>query len=216
MKFNVDNLMEQLIHMDCQCDGCGISPIIGVRYKCSVLDNFNFCANCEAKKDHEHPFLKIYKPDEGANAIFAAINEQMVTPGNNENENEPEEFHVFFRNLVSQVVDEIKFKCAKKMEKGEKTSKKEKRSESQKKEKKEKKEKRQASPKKERKEKVAKNETSKRFKGPFDLYDNSKTTEGKDEKKQFDWRQFADGGANSEWKTKKAVLVSAPQDVLIG
>ena len=102
------------------------------------------------------------------------------------------------------------------MEKGEKTSKKEKRSESQKKEKKEKKEKRQASPKKERKEKVAKNETSKGFKGPFNLYDNSKTTEGKDEKKQFDWRQFADGGANSEWKTKKAVLVSAPQDVLIG
>ncbi len=29
------------------CDGCGVHPIIGIRYKCSVCENFDYCEMCE-------------------------------------------------------------------------------------------------------------------------------------------------------------------------
>lgn len=41
------------------CDGCDTSPITGIRYKCSVCKDFDYCANCEERLAHEHPFLKI-------------------------------------------------------------------------------------------------------------------------------------------------------------
>lgn len=34
-------------HPSVSCDGCGVDPIKGIRYKCSVCPNFDFCANCE-------------------------------------------------------------------------------------------------------------------------------------------------------------------------
>jgi len=46
------------------CDGCGVGPIIGIRYKCSVCKNFDFCEVCEERVVHEHPFIKILKPEE--------------------------------------------------------------------------------------------------------------------------------------------------------
>lgn len=49
-------------HTNVQCDGCLINPIKGIRYKCSVMKNFDYCAACEAKFDHPHPFLKIAHP----------------------------------------------------------------------------------------------------------------------------------------------------------
>jgi len=45
-----------------RCDGCGINPIIGTRYQCSVCDDFDYCENCEATKEHVHPFLKLRRP----------------------------------------------------------------------------------------------------------------------------------------------------------
>ena len=44
------------------CNGCFQSPIVGVRYKCSVCKNFDFCSSCEEKRSHDHAFLKINKP----------------------------------------------------------------------------------------------------------------------------------------------------------
>jgi len=43
------------------CDGCGVHPIGGIRWKCSVCPNFDFCSKCEAKNTHptDHPFLKM-------------------------------------------------------------------------------------------------------------------------------------------------------------
>lgn len=52
-----DNPADQ--HTGVVCDGCGMAPIVGVRYKCSVCPNFDFCRGCEESKDHEHAFLKI-------------------------------------------------------------------------------------------------------------------------------------------------------------
>ena len=59
-----NNLAEKLIHYGITCDGCGTFPIVGIRYKCAVCNDFDFCEECEKKKgeEHNHPFLKIYEP----------------------------------------------------------------------------------------------------------------------------------------------------------
>ena len=53
-----------IIHQNITCDGCGQSPIIGIRYKCSVCKNLDYCTMCEERKGHEHALLKIYKPNQ--------------------------------------------------------------------------------------------------------------------------------------------------------
>lgn len=52
------------IHFNVQCDGCGLSPISGHRYKCAVCSNYDLCSDCEKKQVHHpgHPLLKIKQP----------------------------------------------------------------------------------------------------------------------------------------------------------
>lgn len=59
-----NNLKDKLVHFGVTCDGCGVFPIIGCRYKCAVCNDFDFCEDCEKKlgEEHNHPFLKIYEP----------------------------------------------------------------------------------------------------------------------------------------------------------
>lgn len=54
----------QEVHHGVECDGCGVNPIVGPRYKCSVRQNFDYCGECEERLDSEHAFLKIRKPTE--------------------------------------------------------------------------------------------------------------------------------------------------------
>lgn len=51
---------------------------MGVRYKCSVCKEFDFCASCEEARDHDHPFLKIYRPEQAPKAMFTVIDEQTT------------------------------------------------------------------------------------------------------------------------------------------
>lgn len=46
------------------CDGCETYPIKGIRYKCSVCKDFDFCSICEERQQHPHAFLKIRNPNE--------------------------------------------------------------------------------------------------------------------------------------------------------
>ena len=48
-----------IVHHKVKCDGCGVAPIVGIRYKCTVCENFDYCEVCEAREEHGHPFLKI-------------------------------------------------------------------------------------------------------------------------------------------------------------
>jgi hypothetical protein len=49
------------IHHNIICDGCNVTPIQGVRYKCSVCPDYDLCATCEAKGQHpvNHALIKM-------------------------------------------------------------------------------------------------------------------------------------------------------------
>jgi uncharacterized CHY-type Zn-finger protein len=62
-------------HQNVACDGCGASPLFGIRYKCSVCPNFDYCETCEDRLTHEHPFIKITRPELAPSVIITAIQE---------------------------------------------------------------------------------------------------------------------------------------------
>jgi Zinc finger, ZZ type./PB1 domain. len=64
------------IHNNVSCNNCGLYPIIGHRFKCSVCINFDFCQVCEKNTFHEHPFIKIRFPELAPKMIFCAVNEK--------------------------------------------------------------------------------------------------------------------------------------------
>ncbi|KAI9317384.1 hypothetical protein BX666DRAFT_1936765 [Dichotomocladium elegans] len=61
---------EVAVHEGYACDGCGIEPIVGVRYKCTICDiseEIDLCSKCMAqgtfRNDHhtpEHPFEAVH------------------------------------------------------------------------------------------------------------------------------------------------------------
>ena len=53
------------VHEGIHCNGCGMNPIEGNRFKCAVCENFDYCEKCESlnKDSHQHPFIKIYSPE---------------------------------------------------------------------------------------------------------------------------------------------------------
>jgi len=56
-----DEHEEKQIHDSVTCDSCQRCPITGIRYKCSVCNNYDLCEDCEraGKHNHSHPMLKI-------------------------------------------------------------------------------------------------------------------------------------------------------------
>lgn len=54
----------EIIHEGITCDGCGMSPIRGLRFKCGNCADFDFCSGCEARGDHnqDHVFIKAKLP----------------------------------------------------------------------------------------------------------------------------------------------------------
>jgi len=51
----------EVLHHNVACDGCGMEPIKGIRYKCSIRKNFDLCETCEERLPNEYPMLKIRK-----------------------------------------------------------------------------------------------------------------------------------------------------------
>lgn len=51
------------VHSGISCDGCGLNPIIGVRYRCSQCPDYDLCASCEVTTDHDssHSFIKLVR-----------------------------------------------------------------------------------------------------------------------------------------------------------
>ena len=56
---------KKAVHIEYICDGCDAEPIVGVRYKCTICEDFDFCEKCEKVlgPKHGHPLLKIREPN---------------------------------------------------------------------------------------------------------------------------------------------------------
>lgn len=55
--------VDQRVHERITCDGCNVSPIVGIRYKCAECPNFDLCSQCEGQGLHDHhTFLKVKTP----------------------------------------------------------------------------------------------------------------------------------------------------------
>jgi len=68
------------IHFGVRCDGCGVKPITGIRYKCSACHDFDYCEDCEENIDHAHAFLKIKFPAQAPKLIITSVIDDMI-PG---------------------------------------------------------------------------------------------------------------------------------------
>jgi len=62
-----------------RCDGCDEFPIAGLRFKCTVCDNFDFCEICEMGQEHPHPFVKLTTKDHNIQMIKVSLDK----PGKN-------------------------------------------------------------------------------------------------------------------------------------
>ena len=64
LKISKESKGGKIAHPGIKCSECN-EPIVGIRYKCSICKDFDYCEKCEEKTKggHGHPFLKIYKPD---------------------------------------------------------------------------------------------------------------------------------------------------------
>ncbi|KAI1448892.1 EF-hand [Annulohypoxylon stygium] len=52
------------VHRGCQCNGCGMVPIRGIRYRCANCADFDLCEVCESQGLHNktHVFYKVKVP----------------------------------------------------------------------------------------------------------------------------------------------------------
>ncbi|CAB3375688.1 Hypothetical predicted protein [Cloeon dipterum] len=70
-------------HTGVECSGCGVNPIIGIRFKCKSCSNFNYCEECFfTLRVHRHYFNSI--AEEGGLPIFvgrAGRRRKMSLPG---------------------------------------------------------------------------------------------------------------------------------------
>lgn len=71
-KTDADVAQDMTEHTNVACDGCGVSPIRGIRFKCSVCKDFDYCQLCEERLNHDHAFLKI-KEAGGAPDVLITI-----------------------------------------------------------------------------------------------------------------------------------------------
>ena len=63
------------VHSGITCSECGMSPILGVRYRCYVCVNYNQCSACECECLHPHPMIKIRIPQM---AVYLEVREIVI------------------------------------------------------------------------------------------------------------------------------------------
>jgi len=96
----------EAVHEGVECDGCGVNPIVGIRYKCSVRKNYDLCAKCEDRLEHEHAFLKITQPGGAPDVMITMLNEEEPKPAAPEQEESkqegPQNPMDFFKQMMNQ------------------------------------------------------------------------------------------------------------------
>ena len=77
------------IHYGVACDNCGVYPIRGPRYKCSVRKNYDLCSICEDRLEHEHPLLRLTKPGCAPDVMITILGEEQPAEESKADKNDP-------------------------------------------------------------------------------------------------------------------------------
>jgi len=72
----IGRISNEVVHYRVNCDGCGQKGIVGIRYKCAICPDFDFCERCEATIEHNHPFFKIRNLRQTPKKILVAIEDE--------------------------------------------------------------------------------------------------------------------------------------------
>ena len=77
-------ICDKIMHKGVACDGCGVFPLVGCRYKCAICPNFDFCEKCEKKygKEHSHPLVQISNPNIKLHSIKCNLKEEFNMKNN--------------------------------------------------------------------------------------------------------------------------------------
>ena len=70
--------IQKSIHHGVTCDMCGMTPIVGIRYKCTVTKNYDLCETCEDKGTHPYPMLKIRTEAQNPYKVVTVIDEEEL------------------------------------------------------------------------------------------------------------------------------------------
>jgi len=65
------------VHPSITCDGCGMYPLIGDRFKCSIRRDFDLCSNCESQSIQPHPMLKIYTSEQSPATFIVTLHDNQ-------------------------------------------------------------------------------------------------------------------------------------------
>ncbi len=97
-QMNVDEA--NVVHTNVECDGCGVNPIVGPRYKSVVDKNFDYCGKCEDRLGHEHAMLKITKDNGAPDVMIAMLGE--TEGGDKAPQEEAKDPMTFVRQMYEQ------------------------------------------------------------------------------------------------------------------
>lgn len=95
----------KVIHFGVECDLCGVYPVIGDRYKCSMCEDWDCCPACEPQ--HDHPLIKFKKASKNhKNASFKGLTE-IVRQLSGDAAPIPAEEQKAEPDVVSNIMDDI-------------------------------------------------------------------------------------------------------------
>ena len=63
--------LESAVHSSVACDGFGMDPVIGPRYKCCFRKTYDLCERCESADSSPYLSLKLMTPEgDELNVLF--------------------------------------------------------------------------------------------------------------------------------------------------
>ncbi|KAH1080091.1 hypothetical protein J1N35_019852 [Gossypium stocksii] len=72
------NVMFGTFHKGIQCDGCGVLPIAGPRFKSKVKDDYDLCSICFSKMGNEADYIRIDRPVHSSNPWFCRASNDPI------------------------------------------------------------------------------------------------------------------------------------------
>ena len=107
-----ENNKDKIIHKNIRCDGCGMHPLVGIRYKCKVCDDFDYCESCyEANKDKHGLDIEIKKKEDKDEKKKETDNKEdntKGTPGKDEIKKENDDKEIIKIEIKDKDKDEEK------------------------------------------------------------------------------------------------------------